>query len=146
MKSHLNDLQTLRRILPVAFAFAIGFANKSALYAATPPGATNSSFHLLDLSRFYTYSFTNLSTNRPWAAIPRGRQTNDGVPFQIGGSIELTGMDDARRGVFYPTEVASIPAGFKAQRLYLLHGTAHAQKEGAPLASVLLHYGNGQVR
>ena len=52
---------------------------ESGLSAATPSGATNSSFHLLDLSRFYTYSFTNLSTNRPWIAIPRGRQTNDGL-------------------------------------------------------------------
>src|SRR5256885_949705 len=72
-------------------ALAICLANESALSASTPPGATNSSFHLLDLSRFYTFSFTNLSTNRPWTAIPRGRQTNDGVPFQIGGTDQLTG-------------------------------------------------------
>src|SRR5439155_17594514 len=127
-------------------ALAICLSNENALSAATPPGATNSSFHLIDLSRFYTYSFTNLSTNRPWTAIPRGRQTNDGVPFQIGGTIELTGMDDARRGIFYPTEIAGIPAALKAQRLHLLHGTAHPQKEGVPLASVRLHYTNGETR
>src|SRR5207248_7457948 len=39
-----------------------------------------------------------------------------------------------------------MPAGFKAQRIHLLHGTAHFQKDGAPLASVLLHYANGETR
>lgn len=127
-------------------AFGICVANERAWCAPSPPGATNSSFHLLDLSRFYTYSFTNLSTNRPWAAIPRGRQTNDGVPFQIGGTVELAGMDDARRGIFHPTELEGILAGFKSQRLHFLHGTAHSQKEGLPLASVRLHYTNGETR
>src|SRR5437868_8444232 len=123
----------LDSIVLIASAFAICLANDRAWSAGTSPGATNSSFHLLDLSRSYTYSFTNLSTNRPWSAIPRGRQTNDGVPFQIGGTVELTGMDDARRGIFYPTEITNVLAGFKAQRLHFLHGTAHAQKEGVPL-------------
>src|ERR1044072_4432545 len=116
MKLPSCHFQKLRAI--AVFALAICLANQAAWSAPTP---TNSSFHLLDLSKFYTYSFTNLSTNRPWTSIPRGRQTNDGVPFQIGGVIELTGMDDARRGILHATEVARIPAGFKAQRLHLLH-------------------------
>src|SRR2546423_1496552 len=94
MKLQLCHFQKLRATVLVAFALALCSANRSGLSAPTPAGATNSSFHLLDLSRFFPYSFTNLSTNRPWAAIPRGGQKNDGVPFQIGGAIELTGMDD----------------------------------------------------
>src|SRR5690242_12528885 len=117
MNLQFCHFQKVRELIAI-FAVAICSANQAARSA--PAAATNSSFHLLDLSKFYTYSFTNLSTNRPWTSIPRGRQTNDGVPFQLAGVIELTGMDDARRGILHATAIASIPAGFKAQRIHLL--------------------------
>src|SRR5439155_1702231 len=90
-------LQLFRALLITALVTAC-LRTGSAATNAPPPLATSTNsqrFHLVDLSNAYTHSFTSLTTNGPWAAIPRGFQTNNGVPFQIGGKLEVTGMDDA---------------------------------------------------
>lgn len=116
---------------------------------ACPGTATaqeKSAFQPVDLSAFYHETFTNLPVARPWNQIPRGAQNLGGVPFNIGGKLEVTGMDAARHGVFRNARVAGIPAGSKAARLHLLHGAAHGLKDGVPMASLVLHYAGGETR
>ena len=68
------------------------------------------------------------------------------MPFKIDGRIDLTGMDAARNCSFTPAEVLDIPVNKKARRLHLLHGALHGQREGIPLANVVLRFKNGEVR
>jgi len=100
-------------------------------------------FHPIDLSRFYTTTLAEEAAEPP--KFPAGAQRFNKVPFQIGGRIDLTGMDAARRGSFQPTEVAGIPVNHKARRLHLLHGALRGTRAGGPLANVVLHYRNGET-
>jgi len=61
--------------------------------------------------------------------LPGGLQAFHGVPFRIDSPIAVTGMESARNGAFYPTEI-NLRIGGKAKRIHLLHGTLFADKDG----------------
>ncbi|HEY0455237.1 MAG TPA: carboxypeptidase regulatory-like domain-containing protein, partial [Verrucomicrobiae bacterium] len=102
-------------------------------------------FHPIDLTKFYTHPFTNRWSEKPWSLIPVGEQIIQGVPFRVGGKIELTGIQAAIHGDLEPAEVAAIPIHTKAARLFILHAAAHGYKDGAPLAKLVLNYEDGQT-
>ena len=81
-----------------------------------------------------------------WNALPRGRQTFGGVPFELEGRSQVTGMNAARVGDFSPPRLAGIPIGRKATRLFLLHGTDDIEKDGVPIAKLVFHYADGRER
>jgi uncharacterized GH25 family protein len=112
--------------------------------AADPPKAGD--FLPLDLGPVRTKVVSNAPISKSWSALPVGLQTFDGVPFQIGGPIELTGIDDASNGEFHPPRLPAITLGRKAARLHLLHGTVRGDKDGVPIARVVFHYANGEQR
>ena len=76
-------------------------------------------------------------------ALPQGRQVVQGVAFDIGAPVVVTGLDAARGGEVFPTEVRGIPVGAKARRLHLLHGVMAEERDGVPLAKIVLHYADG---
>jgi hypothetical protein len=124
----------------VIMALALSFARGQEVSAW-------SANHLpLDLTRFYSQTFSNLPAGKPWSQVPRGPQTLDGVPFLIGGKLEVTGIDAARHGDVLPSRVAGIPVRQRAARLQVLHGAAHGRRDGTPMAKLVLHYANGQSR
>ncbi len=97
-------------------------------------------FQSVDLSTHF-----NLSHAPTAAAIfPQGQQTLGGIPFVLGGRIQVTGLDAAHNGEFHPAQVTGVPVGQKAARLHLLHGALHGAKEGVPLANLNLHFKNGE--
>src|SRR5437667_247983 len=102
--------------------------------------------HPVDLSALCATAFSNSPSPQSWSALPRGLQAFDGVPFRIDGKLEVTGMDDARNGEFHPPAIANIPVGSKAGRLHLVHGAVHEERDGVPLAMLVLHYPDGQMR
>src|SRR4051812_14245557 len=102
--------------------------------------AADPGFSKVDLARFYT---TPLSDASP---LPRGEQTLGGVPFSLGGKVELTGLDAARHGEFRPSEIVGVPVNRKAQRIHVLHGALHGEKDGTPLANIVFRYKNGETR
>jgi hypothetical protein len=106
--------------------------------------AQAAAFHPLDLSTVYTTSFVEALPDAQ--RFPTGSNTFNGVPFQVGGRIDLAGIDAARNGAFAPTEVTRIPVNRKAHRLHLLHGALHGQREGIPLANIVLRFKNGDTR
>src|SRR4051794_37708781 len=91
-----------------------------------------SPFHPLDLAPVYTTSFSNPPPEV--TSIPSGSQIYGGVPFVIGGMLEVTGTDAARHGEFSPPEVRGISVQQNASRVHLLHGARHGLKDGIPLA------------
>ncbi len=110
--------------------------------SSAQPAARN--FHALDLAAFFTNA---IASDAPDAfAFPRGAQQFADIPFTMGGRIELAGLDAARRGEFVLTEVTGLPAHQMARRLHLLHGALHGQRDGIPLANVVLHFKNGETR
>src|SRR5436189_565451 len=101
-------------------------------------------FQPLDLKRFYNGSLNEATQNV--SGVPQGKQVLGGTPFLIGGKIEVTGLDVASRGEFLPPQITGIPIAQKFTRLHLLHGASHGQRDGTPLANLVLHYKNGQSR
>ena len=101
-------------------------------------------FSPVDLSSSYTSSFDKITPEFP--GLPRGSQTLGGVPFQIGGKLEITGTDAARHGEFLPPQINGIPINQQALRIELLHGARHGQKDGTPLANLVFHFKNGETR
>lgn len=81
-----------------------------------------------------------------WPALPQRALTNGGVPFRPGEPVAVTGLDAARRGDFFPTRVAGLAVRRKAARLHVLHGADHSDKDGVPLAELVLLYANGERR
>src|SRR5947209_311141 len=100
-------------------------------------GSTNG-FRFIELARFATSG----ASMHQLPALPSGLQTFHGVPFQLDAMLAVTGMESARLGEFFPTE-SSIKIEGKAKRIHLLHGTMFADKDGAPLAELVLHYSDG---
>src|SRR5687767_6808648 len=100
-------------------------------------------FQPIDLSRFIDKPLSSYKPNESWAAPPRGLHTLEGVLFEIVGKIELTGLGSARDGKFHPTRVTSIPVGRRAVRLQVLHAAGYADRDGTPMVSLVMNYGDG---
>ncbi|HEY0454836.1 MAG TPA: carboxypeptidase-like regulatory domain-containing protein, partial [Verrucomicrobiae bacterium] len=112
------------------------------LTLVTQAGAAN--FQPLNLTNYLRRNFSNAAPEL--GALPTGPQNFAGIPYQLAGRIELTGMDAAEHGEFLPTQVSGIPVQRTAARLHLLHAALHGQKDGTPLANLVLHYKNGESR
>ena len=115
-------------------------------FAAAQIHAAPIDFHPVDLSALCAQAYSNSPSFQSWSALPRGAPTFDGIPFKVDGKLEVTGMEDARNGDLYPGRISHIPLGRKAGRLHLLHGADHEEKDGVPLATLVWHYANGEVR
>jgi len=117
------------------FLFGLGGAVMSAQPAA-------SGFRSVDLSGHF-----NVSNGPPSKAVfPQGAQTLGGVPFVLGGRVQVTGLDATRNGELQPAQITGVHVGQKAARLHLLHGALHGVKDGVPLANLVLHFANGETR
>ncbi len=135
----------IRRLSLISRLGAVLVFGLTPLFAATLPQtqvATNA-FTVVDLSRFASAISDEFPAVRALDTIPSGWQTFHGVPFVVRERIFVTGIDLARNGEFFPTELIGIPIGKKAQRLHLLHGALSAEKDGVPMAKLVFHYASG---
>jgi hypothetical protein len=114
-----------------------GAAQTGSGVAATP------AFHPIDLSG-HAKGWDQFNPGECWTVVPRGLQQLEGVPFQMDGTLEITGMGSARdlRG-FYPTRITGIPIGHKGHRLHLITGAGYNAPDGTPIAKLLAHYADG---
>ncbi len=104
------------------------------------------SFKPLDLTDYYDKRAGSWPAGSSWSAVPWGRRTCDGVPFQWGGILEVTGMDAARvMGEVFPGRCTGIPVGRAAPWIHLVHGVGWREADGVPIARLTLHYDNGQT-
>jgi len=142
MNCHLRRLWQIAILLSFALSYAQGLD-------AAPQNPTNNppEFFPIDLSRFVTTVFSNAPQGSMWNSMPHENKTFQGVPFKIDGKFEVTGMEALRNSSEYiPTRVSGIPIGRKAEKLVLLHGTGWVDKDGVPMAKLVLHYANGEER
>jgi len=100
-------------------------------------------FHPVSLSGLVK-GWDQFNPGECWTVVPRGLQRLEGVPFQMDGTLELTGLGSARdqRG-FYRTRITGIPIGHKGHRLHLITGAGYNAPDGTPIAKILAHYADG---
>jgi len=82
-------------------------------------------------------------TARQFSMLPTGAQNFHGVPFRVDSRLAVTGMESARPGEFFPTEITGIKVGGNVKRIHLLHGTMFADKDGVPVAKIIFHFADG---
>jgi hypothetical protein len=108
-----------------------------------PPTVT---FHSIDLSKHFYKKLNTYRSTEPWSIPPRGLQSFEGVPFWVEGRIEFAGMTSAQDKKFYQSRSTGIPVGWRGQKLHVLHGAGFPDKDGTPLAKIVLHYASGAQR
>ena len=108
----------------------------------------------IDLSPYYTAKLTD-SLNSPasvrennLAILPKGRQIFCGVPFQVGGILQLSGKKIQEWGrKEYPEAINGIKIGHRCQRLHLLHGAGGVYDGyGVAIGKLVLHYADNSLR
>ena len=109
------------------------------LVATTTPASGAASFHPVNLPKP-----PSESTNAGLQGLPSGTITVGAVPFRTHPPLRLTGMERARSGQLDPVEVSGIKVGQKAGIIHLLLGVDGSEKDGVPLASLVLHYAGGR--
>jgi hypothetical protein len=124
----------------------LGFGVVHFLHAGHP--ATPRSFVTVDLSQYYNAAIDKSWTpdygNNHLAALGEGRHDLHGVLFDIHGIIQLEGVEWKKRGYHFPESVTGIRIDAKARLIHLLHAnSAFADPPGTEVASVLLHYADG---
>jgi hypothetical protein len=128
-----------------------GFAGLLVALALTLPSlaiaqtAAKANLQPIDLAALCAAAFTNSVSPQSWSALPRGVKTFNGITFKVDGRLAVTGLDAARKGEFHPVSLG-IPIGRRAGRLHILHGADNDDKDGVPLAKVVIHYRNGEER
>jgi hypothetical protein len=117
---------------------------------AIPERDPSASGELLDLSGVYngvldeTWQLGGLSNNH-LGNLPRGIQVFGGVPFDVRGVVQLSGIQaEQQLRVRFPKVVEGIPVGRKAERLHFLHACAWPSPVGSQVGMYVIHYANGQ--
>ena len=110
----------------------------------SPPATVT--FHFIDLSKHFYRKLNTYRSTEPWSIPPRGRQSFDGTPFWVEGRIEFAGMTSAQDKKFYQSRSTGIPVGLRGQKLHVLHAAGFPDKDGTPLAKIVLRYANGDQR
>jgi beta-lactamase regulating signal transducer with metallopeptidase domain len=104
---------------------------------------------VLDLNPYYTWRFVSAKgTNKSFQSI-HGRQVIDGLPFDIDGQCVLYGRSEAHwwesQGKTYPDEITGIEIGRKFAELHLIHTAWWHEFHGCPIATIRLHYSDGDT-
>ncbi len=115
----------------------------SARLAPAPPDRP-STFHPIDLRPQSRKPLDAYKTNQWWSAYPRGPTNFEGVPFVMGGKIELFGTWNARtRAEAFPHEV-EFKIGRRFARLHCLQAPLPSAAQGEPYLRLTLRYADGK--
>ncbi len=117
------------------------------LLATAARGADNGSFfHPVDLTPYYNQRPDTFPSGGCWTKVPMGPQVFAGVPFKMGGVMELTGLGAARDGSIFPGRHTDIPVGCQAAWIHLVQGVGYAADDGVAIAFLRLRYEGGLRR
>jgi RNA polymerase sigma factor (sigma-70 family) len=103
-------------------------------------------FRMLTLAPYYNRLLTSFDSTESWGQVPRGVTVFDGVPFEMSGKLDLTGLGRARDGEFQPSRVGEIAVNQKFTYLHMIHGTTYTSPEVSPVSCIVLRYQNGATR
>jgi len=100
---------------------------------------------VIDLKPFYNRVYADPAGADSKFKGYAGLKTIDGLPFDIGGQIELFGKETADRGTNYPETIEGIKIDRKFDELHLVHAVEWREYYGCPVATIRLHYTDGAV-
>ena len=82
------------------------------------------------------------------AELPAGKHIYAGVPFNVGGSIQLMGGWLKHYGKTYPAQISDIRIDRSCTKLHLLHGNGFIidTNFGTVVSKLVLHYVDGSTR
>jgi hypothetical protein len=136
-------------LVALVVATVFGLRHKIAHQMALADGRRAITHHLaapVDMTARYTTpaSYFDKITQFPaWKTVPRGFQTFDHVPLQIGGMICLWGGGNAKMGLIFPEQITGIEVNQKFETLYVYHGAFFASPDKTPVCAVVFHYEDG---
>jgi len=137
---------------PYLTALILAFV--SLVFKVQPADNTSVQVTCVDLSKYYTAQLTD-SLNSPasvsennLANLPKGRHVFSGVPFEVGGILQLSGKKVQEWGrKEYPEAINGIKLGKRCQRLHLLHGAGGVyDPEGLTIGKIVLYYADKSSR
>jgi hypothetical protein len=124
-----------------------------------PPPDDRVTANQIDLSAYYTSPFRvpfqpvydDLEGDTGLTRLPVGTSTIEGVIFDARGVIQLRRFEPLRGtwGVLWnerPDRVEGIAINRVFKRFHLLQGTGWNEPDGTPIASLVLHYADGEQR
>jgi hypothetical protein len=91
---------------------------------------------IVDLTPFYEKGFDGMAV---WTSL-------DGLPFHLGGRIELFGTELARWGQTKPKAARGIGINAAFEELHLIHDAVWSEVPDRAVAIVRLHYRDGETR
>jgi len=123
-----------------------------------PKRGGNIDSRCIDLTKYYTTTFTdddwirasgpipNGSASRSFrrSFLPAGLQVFAGVPFDVRAAIQLGGLAVKQRGFRFPREVLGIPIGTLCQKINFLHGAIWTVAEGTAIGAFEIQYDDGE--
>jgi hypothetical protein len=116
--------------------------NVPARLAPAPPDKP-STFHTVDLRSQSRKPLDAYKTNQWWSAYPRSQTNFEGVPFLLGGKVELFGAWNARtRAEAFPHDV-EFKIGRRFARLHCLQAPLPSAAQGEPYLRLTLRYADG---
>jgi hypothetical protein len=139
---------------PILFLAAIVLAGFAASCSTPTKQGAHSKAFCVDLGRYYTAKLTD-SLNSPTsvqqnnlANLPKGRQVFQGVPFEIGGVVQLSGKKAQEWGRNeFPEAVKNILVGKRCAQIHLLHGAGGVfDNDDVTVAKLVIHYADKSVR
>jgi eukaryotic-like serine/threonine-protein kinase len=124
-----------------------------------PPRDANAGVDQIDLGPYFTSPFQvpfqpaydTLESDTGLTRLRRGTVKIKGIVFDARGVIQLRRFEPlgGTWAVLWnerPLRVAGIPIGRAISRFHFLHGTGWKEPDGTPIASLVLHYADGEQR
>jgi hypothetical protein len=103
----------------------------------------------IDLSKHYNSSLDENIHDKPGndlKAVPHGLCELAGVPFDIGGLIQLSGnISKEKAGIDYPNQIEGIVINQKAEKLQFLHCASWHDVAGTKIGEYRIHYENNHA-
>lgn len=112
--------------------------------AAEPEAAGTNGFYFAELSKLAAPALPAEHAGI-FSVVPAGVKVMGKIPFHVGPPYAVTGMEQARAGDFFPTELRGIPVGRAAKRVHLLVTLVGEEKDGTPFAQVVFRYAGGET-
>jgi beta-lactamase regulating signal transducer with metallopeptidase domain len=98
-------------------------------------------------------AYANASLTESWlpnvadndlSELKTGRSLLAGVPFKIGGVVQLSGQGTARGGRAFPAAIHDIKLDRSFSKLHLLHACSGKEEAGTLVSKIVVHYEDGQ--
>jgi RNA polymerase sigma factor (sigma-70 family) len=140
LQSMLYAKLKMAGLIAGGFLAVVGVGISTISFLNPPPLAQ---FVPLSLAQADGTPLTNFTTGRLWGVLPKGRQSYDGIPFEIDRRVQLHGNVDARESRRHPASVIGIPVHESLSRLHMVQGANLGEREGTPIAALRLNYKNG---